>query len=71
MDDDFTAWLEAELRKPITVAESLGHTVESDPPAAITAAERWTCTKCGDAVLRYRDVIYGSASAKECTGATQ
>lgn len=64
--DYLTDW----LREPITKAEALGHTVESDPPAALTRGERWTCTACGDAVLRYGNVIYGSAVERECGKAT-
>jgi hypothetical protein len=43
-----------------------GHRPEWDPPAALTAAERWTCPYCGDAVLRYGNVIYGSATERDC-----
>ncbi len=52
-------------------AVQLGHDVEVDPPAACTAARRWTCKRCGDAVLAYGTNIYGSASKEPChtTGA--
>lgn len=43
-----------------------GHVLEWDPPAALTAARRWTCTECGDAVLINGDVVYGSATREKC-----
>jgi adenine-specific DNA methylase len=43
-----------------------GHAVERDPPAALTRAERWTCPRCGDAVLRYDEHIYGGATERTC-----
>lgn len=45
-----------------------GHTVQSDPPATLTALQRWTCTRCGDAVLRYGPRIYGAATERPCGG---
>lgn len=50
----------------VTRAEALGHWVEHDPPAAMTAARRWTCARCGAAVLDYLGNIYGSAVEKMC-----
>lgn len=64
--DDLEAWLLALKREPITRAELLGHTVKSDPPFALSAVERWTCTSCGESVLRNRDVIDGGAVKKKC-----
>lgn len=46
------------------------HTLEWDPPAALTAAKRWTCTACGYAVLDYDGNIYGSAVINPCTPET-
>ncbi|MFH8380670.1 hypothetical protein ACH4E7_06970 [Kitasatospora sp. NPDC018058] len=43
---------------------------EWDPPAAITAVERWTCTRCGDAVLDNRGYLYGGATTTACTAPT-
>ena len=43
-----------------------GHTVEWDPPAAITAVRRWTCTRCSDAVLDYHGNVYGGAVGRTC-----
>ncbi len=65
-DEELAAWFEAKRRRPITMAEELGHRVESDPPWGLTAVERWTCTACGEAVLRNRDVIYGNAAKDPC-----
>ena len=47
-------------------ARAQGHAVESDPPAGMTAARRWTCTVCGNAVLVYGSNIYGSAVDQTC-----
>lgn len=33
--------------------------------------ERWTCTTCGRAVLRYGFNIYGSATTEPCTPDSQ
>jgi len=52
--------------EPVVVAEALGHAVEWDPPAALTEARRWTCSRCGDAVLDYRGNIYGGAANRSC-----
>lgn len=54
--------------EPVKRAAEKGHTVESDPPFGLTRAERWTCTKCGRAVLRYLGHIYGSAVEEVCSG---
>jgi hypothetical protein len=50
----------------VTKATELGHTVEWDPPAALSAARRWTCTACGSAVIDYNGNIYGSATEITC-----
>lgn len=57
----------AELVEP-AVARAIenGHTVESDPPAGMTAAQRWTCTRCGDAALDYHGNVYGGAVDRTC-----
>lgn len=56
----------AEL--PEDVADKLkeGHSVESDPPHALSAASRWTCVTCGDAVLKYGSNVYGGATERTC-----
>jgi hypothetical protein len=45
-------------------AEANGHEMEWDPPAALTAAERWTCKSCGATALDYRGTVYGEAVEK-------
>lgn len=52
---------------PPAVAITNGHTLEWDPPAAMTAADRWTCTVCGRAALRYSGNEYGGAVSNPCT----
>lgn len=47
-------------------AEALGHAVEWDPPWGMTAARRWTCTRCSATVLDYSGNIYGSAVTSTC-----
>lgn len=42
------------------------HVMEWDPPTVMTAVRRWTCTRCGDAVLVNGDVVYGSATRSAC-----
>lgn len=54
---------------PTEQAAALGHNVEWDPPAAITATARWTCTVCGEAVLQREDRVYGEAIEKTCEDA--
>lgn len=57
---------------PVEMAERLGHTVENDPPAALTATERWTCKRCGSAVLRAgTGNVYGSAVEETCDEAME
>lgn len=49
----------------ILKAVALGHNVEYDPPA-FSSVNRWTCSRCGQAVLVNGSVIYGSATTDEC-----
>lgn len=55
---------------PAFAATGLGHTVEWDPPAALTSLRsRWTCVRCGNAVLHARaGHMYGSAIEGPCAG---
>jgi hypothetical protein len=50
------------------LARQLGHEPVWDPPAAMTAAKRWTCS-CRCAVLDYRGTVYGSAIERRCPNA--
>jgi hypothetical protein len=56
----------ALLAPPEIAARAPGHLLVDDPPATLTAVERWTCTTCGCAVLRYRGNVYGSATEFGC-----
>lgn len=49
-----------------TKGEADGHDLEWDPPAAMTAARRWTCRTCGNAVIDYCGNVYGSATEQPC-----
>lgn len=50
----------------VAEAAEKGHTVEWDPPPGLNAARRWTCTRCGNAVLDYRGNVYGGALQITC-----
>jgi hypothetical protein len=57
--EDEAAW----NREPIRIAnEEFGHNVEYDG----VTHERYTCTRCGNAVLRVGCNIYGSAVRETC-----
>lgn len=56
----------SEQPEAVQRAQANGHAVEWDPPEGITAARRWTCTVCGDAVLKYGSNIYGGAIDRTC-----
>ena len=60
-----------ELEPAVAKAQELGHTVEWDPPAALTRARRWTCTCCGATVLDYCGNVYGSAVEMTCQEYTE
>lgn len=52
--------------RAVVLATERGHKVEHDPPAGMTAARRWTCVTCGDAVIDYLGNIYGGAIDRTC-----
>jgi hypothetical protein len=56
--EDAEAW----AREPARLAEEMGHAVQWDA----VRGERWTCVRCGSAVLRVGCNIYGSAVAERC-----
>lgn len=58
--EDDVAW----QREPVRLAAERGHNVAWDPGTQ----ERWTCTHCGNAVLRVGCNIYGSAVQEDCPG---
>lgn len=47
-------------------AIELGHALEWDPPAALTAAMRWTCVICTATAIDYCGNHYGSATEGTC-----
>ncbi len=55
-----------EPEPAVAKAAEKGHTVQWDPPWGMTAARRWTCTRCGDAVLDYCGNVYGGAVDRTC-----
>jgi hypothetical protein len=52
--------------RPPAEATSRGHVLEWDPPQAMPAVRRWTCSLCGEAVLESGGVIYGQAAERAC-----
>ena len=56
-----------KLRAAVDKAAQDGHVMVSDPPAAISSVSRYTCSRCGRAVLGNYTVAYGSAIEGECT----
>lgn len=73
---DPEGWLPFAMRRlgPAIRAAANGHQMEWDPPAAMTSFSRWTCTRCGEAVL-FREYepesAYGSALTGECPEASR
>lgn len=57
---------EYRTESAVLAAESMGHDVAWDPPAALTAARRWTCTRCPATVIDYNGNVYGSATTTQC-----
>ena len=47
-----------------------GHDLEWDPPAAMTAALRWTCRACGASAIDPLGNEYGDAIHDTCTKTT-
>lgn len=47
-------------------ARRFGHTLDWDPPAAITAIRRWTCRDCSSTLLDDRGHLYGDAIEQTC-----
>jgi hypothetical protein len=55
----------AQLPEHIAVMVRRGHHMEPDSPIH-SATARWTCTRCGDAVLDSGTVVYGAATKRAC-----
>jgi hypothetical protein len=57
----------SETRAALDRAEIVhGHAIEDDSPGGLSRVQRWTCGRCGDAVLRYGGNTYGSALDTPC-----
>jgi hypothetical protein len=54
--------------QPPAAAVRNGHTLDWDPPHALSAALRWTCRHCFATALNYRGNEYGDATEVECPG---
>lgn len=66
-DDNFATWSTWHRTEPLVRAQSLGHQVEPDPPVGVfTSGRRWTCERCGSAVLIVGHNIYGGAMERTC-----
>lgn len=53
---------EAALEK----TKQSGHELEHDPPHSLASVDRYTCKKCGRAVLGNHSTAYGSATEAPC-----
>lgn len=65
-----TPSLATVARVPKQPEAAPGHDLFLDPPAALTRVERWTCSRCGRAVLRNGSHVYGSATTEPCDSNT-
>jgi hypothetical protein len=54
--------------QPPARAVDNGHTLEWDPPHALSSASRWTRRTCGETALRAYGNEYGGAVEEKCTG---
>lgn len=52
--------------KPPDNANAATHDLEWDPPHGLSSARRWTCRRCGHAVLSYGSNVYGTATHAPC-----
>lgn len=59
---------QTQFDEAVEKAKGLGHTMISDPPHELSRAWRWSCNKCGRAVLSCNGNVYGSAMEKDCDG---
>lgn len=55
-----------ELPERVAARVQAGHSLEVDPPHGLSAASRWTCRTCGDAVLMYGTNVYGAVTERTC-----
>lgn len=63
-------WTSTEsLEEELLRAEHRGHDMENDPPQhGLSRVRRFTCAKCGRALLKGERSVYGSAGDIECDG---
>jgi hypothetical protein len=54
---------------PVAQAEALGHSMVWDP--TFLGHDRWTCDRCGRAVVKPHGLPYGSAIEVECDRSAQ
>ncbi len=54
---------------PVEVADAVqpGHDLEYDPVASLSAAEQWTCRRCGRVAITYDTGIYGTTAYGSAT----
>lgn len=55
----------------LETARAGGHELEHDPPHALASVDRYTCKRCGRAVLGNYGHAYGSAAEGPCPKAAQ
>lgn len=56
----------AKLPPAVAAKVKDGHTLEDDPTHGLSSVRRWTCTTCGDSVLKSGSVIYGGVTDRTC-----
>lgn len=58
---------QTQFDEAVEKAKGLGHNMISDPPDTLTGQlDRWSCNKCGRAVLSCNGNVYGSAMSMPC-----
>jgi hypothetical protein len=59
-------WSGQRLQPAVIRALCRGHAVTYDPTHGLSSVLRWTCTRCGQAVLDNRGHVYGGAIEADC-----
>jgi hypothetical protein len=54
------SWCPRRVLLILERAQGRGHDPVDDSPGGLSTAQRWTCTRCGLAVLRFQGNVYGS-----------
>lgn len=60
----------SKLQSAVDKARASGHDLEHDPPHLLSSMDRFTCRKCGRAVLGNHSTAYGSATDGPCKSVT-